>query len=203
MTRRPRQLDPEERELWERVVRSTRALRAPTRPGASDPAGFDPSAPAPPAAEKQMGPTPTATPIAPFRIGASAPGTPHPARDHETAPPLRMDRRRFLSMTRGRSTPEARLDLHGLTLAEAHDDLARFLMRCHAAERRLVLVITGKGSGRGRAGPYDPSPGVLRRHVPHWLALPPLDRIVLQTAEAHQRHGGAGALYVYLARRTG
>jgi DNA-nicking Smr family endonuclease len=112
-----------------------------------------------------------------------------------------MDRRRFLAMTRGRSTPEARIDLHGMTLAEAHDELARFLLRCHAAERRLVLVITGKGGGRGRTGHYEPSAGVLRRHVPHWLALPPLDRLVLQTAEAHRSHGGAGALYVYLARR--
>ncbi|HMO09862.1 MAG TPA: Smr/MutS family protein, partial [Paracoccaceae bacterium] len=50
--------------------------------------------------------------------------------------------------------------------------------------------------GRGADGP-----GALRRQVPHWLRLPPLAQAVLQVTEAHARHGGAGALYVYLSRR--
>jgi DNA-nicking Smr family endonuclease len=36
--------------------------------------------------------------------------------------------------------------------------------------------------------------------VPHWLAAPPLNGRVLQVAPAHARHGGGGALYVYLRR---
>jgi DNA-nicking Smr family endonuclease len=36
--------------------------------------------------------------------------------------------------------------------------------------------------------------------VPHWLSLPPLRPCILQLAEAHLSHGGAGALYVYLRR---
>jgi DNA-nicking Smr family endonuclease len=37
--------------------------------------------------------------------------------------------------------------------------------------------------------------------VPGWLHLPPLGPAVLQVTEAHQRHGGSGAYYVYLRRR--
>jgi DNA-nicking Smr family endonuclease len=40
----------------------------------------------------------------------------------------------------------------------------------------------------------------LRHQVPHWLRLPPLSQAVQQVAEAHLKHGGAGALYVYLRR---
>jgi DNA-nicking Smr family endonuclease len=41
---------------------------------------------------------------------------------------------------------------------------------------------------------------VLRHQVPHWLNSMPLKPHVLQIAEAHVKHGGAGAYYVYLRR---
>ena len=43
--------------------------------------------------------------------------------------------------------------------------------------------------------------GILRHSLPHWLAAPPLSGRILQVAPAHQRHGGAGAFYVYLRRQ--
>lgn len=102
-------------------------------------------------------------------------------------------------MRRGRILPEARLDLHGMTAERAHAALTRFICAAHADGRRLVLVITGKGRGPDEAGlPYRP--GILRYSVPHWLATPPLARMVLEVVEAHRSHGGAGALYVYLRR---
>ena len=54
-----------------------------------------------------------------------------------------------------------------------------------------MLVITGKGGVEG---------GVLRRHVPFWLALPGLRAFVLAVEPAHIAHGGEGALYVRLRR---
>ncbi len=83
-----------------------------------------------------------------------------------------------------------------MTAATAHSALTAFLLRSHGEGKRLVLVITGKGrpDESGRVG-------VLRREVPHWLDRPPLRQLVLQTAPAHQRHGGSGALYVCLRRR--
>ena len=64
---------------------------------------------------------------------------------------------------------------------------------------RLLLVITGKGRPTEAAWPQRH--GILRHSVPHWLAAPPLAGRILQVAPAHQRHGGAGAYYVYLRRR--
>ena len=108
-----------------------------------------------------------------------------------------MDARSFGKMKRGKLVPEGRIDLHGMTLAEAHPALIGFILAAHAAGKRLVLVITGKG--RERDG--HNRNGVLRHQVPQWLTMAPIGQAVLQIAPAHLRHGGHGAYYVYLRRR--
>ena len=96
-------------------------------------------------------------------------------------------------LTRERDDLGPRLDLHGMTQDEARARLVGFLRRAHEDGWRAAMVITGKGS-RGD--------GVLRRYTPEWLAGPELRDIVAGVAEAHRRHGGEGALYVALKRRT-
>ena len=103
-------------------------------------------------------------------------------------------------MTRGKLVPESRIDLHGMTLGEAHPELVRFVLSAHGAGKRLVLVITGKGKERDDEGPIPRRVGVLRHQLPHWLSQAPLRGIVLQVTPAHYRHGGGGAFYVYLRR---
>ena len=63
-----------------------------------------------------------------------------------------------------------------------------------------MLVVTGKGKDRDDGGPIPVRLGVLRHNVPQWLSTPPLAQIVLQVTEAHLKHGGGGAYYVYLRR---
>lgn len=145
-------------------------------------------------------------PVRPFRMGEKA----QTVLGHDLSPsiserlsaaPLRMDAKAFARMNRGKLAPEARIDLHGLTLAEAQPELIRFVLNAHAQGMRLVLVITGKGRDRGEDhGPIPQRPGILRQQVPRWLHQPPLGPAVLQVAEAHLRHGGSGAYYVYLRR---
>ncbi|MBU0644998.1 MAG: Smr/MutS family protein [Alphaproteobacteria bacterium] len=115
--------------------------------------------------------------------------------------PLRMDRKHFAKMRKGKVSPEARIDLHGMTMAQAHPALTRFILTACAMDRRLVLVITGKGKHRDDEGPIPMRKGVLKHQVPHWLQTPPLREAVLQVAEAHLKHGGSGAYYVYLRRQ--
>ncbi|MEM8784861.1 MAG: Smr/MutS family protein, partial [Pseudomonadota bacterium] len=69
---------------------------------------------------------------------------------------------------------------------------------------KVVLVITGKGSApRQRADAFDltDQPGVLRREVPMWLGQSDLRPMIVGFEEADRRHGGTGALYVFLKRR--
>ncbi|MEM7075969.1 MAG: Smr/MutS family protein [Pseudomonadota bacterium] len=112
-----------------------------------------------------------------------------------------MDKKTFGKLKRGKVVPEARIDLHGMTLAQAQPALIGFTMRGHADGKRLLLVITGKGRAGQDDGPIPERRGLLRHAVPQWLAMPPLSSLVLQISEAHARHGGSGAFYVYLSRK--
>ena len=185
-----RKLTPEERELWQRVAATAQA-RHPDHPRKVE------------NHSKPKKPKPT---VKEFRIGQSVPEV---AFRKDLAPsladrlahaPVRMDRRAHQQMVRGKLKPEARIDLHGMTLAQAHPELIRFVSTAHSAGKRLVLVITGKGKRGPDDGPIPQRQGVLRHQVPQWLAQPPLGGLVLQVSEAHLRHGGSGAYYVYLRR---
>ena len=202
MTRRrpPRGLRAEEEALWRRVAETTQPLA-----GRPLPAALRPKAPAAPPPEAPP-PAPAAPEagfrIPPFRVGALRDSTvaPQPASPRGTAPA--MDARAYRRLTRGKLAPEARIDLHGMTLAQAQPALTAFLRGAQGRGLRLVLVITGKGRGGGAEGPLPYRPGALRHEVPLWLKRAPLAPMVLQVARAHPRHGGEGALYVYL-RRSG
>lgn len=189
MSRR-RSLRPEEEELWQAVARTAKPLKPAKARVVTEPKPTLTPAPERPA------PVPT------FRLGERAhgrdTGISMPAAP--SAPPLRMDAKAFSRMTKGKLAPEARIDLHGMTLAEAHPALTGFVLSAQAAGCRLVLVITGKGRPGSDDGPIPRRPGVLRHQVPLWLRQAPLGAVVQQVAEAHLRHGGGGALYVYLRR---
>ena len=114
--------------------------------------------------------------------------------------PVQMDYKSFKKMKRGKSTPEATFDLHGMTVAQAHSALIHFLMTSYTRNMRLVLVITGKGKFQKDTGPIPRQVGILRHQVPQWLRMPPLRDKVLQVTEAHGKHGGGGAYYVYLRK---
>ncbi len=107
-----------------------------------------------------------------------------------TAPGV--DKRTVARLRRGQLPIDARIDLHGLTQREAHRELAAFLEDSRDAQRRTVLVITGKGEG---------GQGVLREAVPRWINEAALRPLVLALAPAQPKDGGTGALYLLLRRR--
>ncbi|WP_458792120.1 Smr/MutS family protein [Yoonia sp. MH D7] len=188
--RRPRHLSAEERALWDRVADTARPLE-PARP--VEPAHVTKPVSRPVVREVD--------PIQHFMMGEKA----KHGRANDILPsmaarlthaPVQMDNKAYGKMTRGKLKPEARIDLHGLTMAEAHPDLIAFILGSHAIGRRLVLVITGKGKLRDDGGRL----GILRHQVPQWMALPPLSQAILQVTPAHLNHGGHGAYYVYLRR---
>jgi DNA-nicking Smr family endonuclease len=184
---RRRPLSAEERRLWAEVARSIAPLPGRVHPG-EDPV----PAPAPPPGpgdggqpSKQVGPQ-----LVPSE-------RPRPA-----LPPLApLETKTIRALSRGRMRPDSVIDLHGLTQADAHSALLGFLARSQAAGHRLVLVVTGKG--RPSDSTRQSERGILRRMVPHWLAMPQARTFVVGWDEAGPRQGGAGALYVRLRRRGG
>lgn len=109
-------------------------------------------------------------------------------------------------LRKGAIEPDARLDLHGLSEESAHRALTVFLRSAFSRGTRLALVVTGKGlKSSAPEVPFDlelgrRARGVLKTMVPRWLAEPDLLRFVADVRTAHRRHGGSGALYVYLRK---
>ncbi len=110
-------------------------------------------------------------------------------------------------LRKGALDPEARIDLHGMTEAMAHNALLSFLRTARRGGVRLVLVITGKGvRAQDPYAPFDlegesRARGVLKLMVPRWLREPDFAELIADHRSAHIRHGGSGALYVYLKKK--
>lgn len=184
-----RNLSKEERSLWESVAKTMTAIEKVEK---VDPQDFL-SKPKTAARRPQK--------FESFSVGETAKETLPRVGSHLPTTPLNMDAKSFGRMKRGKLSPEGRIDLHGMTVAEAHRELTEFILDASAAGKRLVLVITGKGLVRDDYSPIPIQRGVLRTQVPQWLTLAPLRSHVLQVTPAHVRHGGEGALYIYLRRR--
>ena len=202
MSRR-RKLRPDEKELWDKVAGSTERMH-PEKRVLARPEKKLAKAPVPEAQPKGRAEAERA--LQPFRLGEKARGRSGghdvlpPLHDRLHQAPLRMDKKTHGRMTRGKLAPEARIDLHGMTVDRAHQALMAFMLRAVQNEHRLVLVITGKGRRPEEDGPIPVRHGILKHQLPHWLSTPPLAQIVLQVTAAHRSHGGTGAFYVYLRR---
>jgi DNA-nicking Smr family endonuclease len=103
------------------------------------------------------------------------------------------------ALSRGKRSPEAKLDLHGMTLSAAEQAVAEFLAQSRERGRRIVLIVTGKGlrldGGRVLGGR-------IRAEFLGWLDRADNRARVAGVRAAHVRHGGSGAFYVLLRRRT-
>ena len=125
-------------------------------------------------------------------------------KDPKKAPPRSggLDGNTAEKLKRGQLVPGARIDLHGMTESAAHGALLSFLARARARHVRLVLIVTGVGNPRPDEGAdWMRTPhGVLKEMVPRWLNEREFAALVAGSAPAHRRHGGNGALYVYLRK---
>ena len=61
------------------------------------------------------------------------------------AVPQVFDREVDRELAKGKRTPEAKLDLHGMTLAAAERAVTAFIAESSEQNRRVVLIVTGKG----------------------------------------------------------
>ncbi len=164
-------------DLWRYVTRNVTAYR-PQRHPAPDSAA--PQTDPPPIQDREadfsaLSPPPARRAALPLKLGAVA----------------AMDKRTGQRFKRGEMAIDGRIDLHGLTLDQAHGALGSFIRRAHARGDRCVIVVTGKGEKGG---------GRIRREAPEWLNRPDLRPLILAVTEARRQHGGGGALYVLLKR---
>lgn len=212
MSRRGKGLSEQDRALWNRVARTANPL--PGRMASLLEAQADQETP--PAPER--GPAKSKPPVEPqqekglsravraalaarFANGASAGNASHhpkdlPGNNRPSRSPHPIERPVHKKLSKGRLKLDARIDLHGLDLARAHDELLSFLSLARVSGQRHVLVITGKGASFG-------SEGAIKRAVPQWLAKPAFAILISGYETAGRGHGGEGALYIRLRKPAG
>ena len=198
-SRRRRKLAPEEQRLWQQVAATADPLHKPTR------TKLEPSEDLAEAVRKAI---PKAEPdfrqaTAPLP-SVTAPKVTFSLAEAEVRPVSRaepgLDRRTADRIRKGTRQPEAKIDLHGMRAERAHRACLTFLGDALSRGLRMVLVITGKG--RQESDEFMRSGrGVLRESLPGWLRASPMGGSIVGIYQAHPRHGGAGAFYVYLKRR--
>ncbi|MDD2867098.1 Smr/MutS family protein [Neomegalonema sp.] len=211
MRRKGRITTEEELQLWRAAMRDAEPLARRRRSAAPEEPPPEPRRPEPPVSRPDLLPLPDFSAL--FGAGPKAPPAsaepPFPRRTVVARPfvePLGprtpgLDRRTAQRLMKGEKRPEGRLDLHGLTLDHAHLELTLFILAARRAGKRMVLVVTGKGGDyQARALGREAQPGTLREAAPRWLDSPQLKPHVGGVYPAHDRHGGAGALYVYLRK---
>lgn len=202
--KRTRGLSAEDRKIWDEVRRSVTPLSPQRKKTVTETPNPKPKISAGPSPALTSSPEPPVPkPVIRPKAAPTVKLDRAPSLTEQLdAAPRRMDRKAFLRLKRGKTPPEATIDLHGMTLAQAHPALTRFLLDARTRGFRTVLVITGKGRASRDEGPIPERRGVLKHQVPQWLSSAPLAAIVQQVTEAHLRHGGSGAYYVRL-RRSG
>jgi DNA-nicking Smr family endonuclease len=194
MTRK-RSLSEEESALWSAVTRAIKPLRK------RKPRAQESTAPASKAeAKTALKPPPKF--VKPAWAQAKPPAAKPAAAVRPAAPPLApLGKRMRAKLGRGAEQIDARIDLHGMTQADAHAALSHFLRRAQHDGARVVLVITGKGVRPG-SDPHAER-GVLKRQVPHWLESSEMRSFIVGYESAGIGHGGSGALYVRVRRARG
>ena len=88
-------------------------------------------------------------------------------------------------LRQGKLPIAACLDLHGMTILEANENLQKFLFMCQQNELRHVLIIHGKGSG------------ILKSAINTWLRS---YSDTLAFCSAQPKDGGLGAIYLLLSK---
>lgn len=178
MARGWRELSPDDLKAWRYVTRSVAPLREmPRHPSTEEP-------------DDQPRPHRQAAPIPADARPQAARRAPAALKLGATAD---IDRRTAQRFTRGEMAVDGRIDLHGLTLDEAHGALTAFIRGAAGRGARCVVVVTGKGKGE--------SIGRIRAEAPHWLNQAALRPLILAVSQARAPHGGTGALYVLLKRK--
>ncbi len=96
-----------------------------------------------------------------------------------------------------------KLDLHGMSLNDANNEVKRFITECKYKGYKKILIITGKGlRSKKYKDPYVSEKGsILKNSVPDYiLNNPTLLSMVEKISSAERKDGGDGAIYVFLKK---
>ena len=109
-----------------------------------------------------------------------------------------IEKNKLRRIKNGKITIEGTLDLHGLSLKEAESRLMLYVGDGLRQKKRLLLIITGKGS--------NSKPNIhgktltIKSELKNWLSDSFYSDKVQYISKALDRHGGEGAYYFFLKK---
>ena len=95
------------------------------------------------------------------------------------------------------------IDLHGYTLAEANDEIEKFILKSFEEKINKLIIVTGKGiHSNVDKDPYvSKDLSILKYSVPEFVKKKPeLMSKILDIKDADIKDGGSGAFYIYLKK---
>ncbi|MBT4879561.1 MAG: hypothetical protein HOI80_04095 [Alphaproteobacteria bacterium] len=112
-----------------------------------------------------------------------------PSKRHERASSFAINTHTLRQLKRGKLSFDAQLDLHGMTQDAAFRMLLDFVERAYQQQKRVLLIITGKGAG------------ILQKSLPLWLEDSRFSGKIVGVRTSYQQDGGSGAYYVILKKK--
>ena len=117
-----------------------------------------------------------------------------------TSPKAEIDieKNKLRRIKNGKITIDRTIDLHGFSLKEAEARLLQFVGESFQLRKRLLLIITGKGS--------NSKPNIhgktktIKSEINNWLSDHFYNDKVQYISKALDRHGGEGAFYFFLKK---
>ena len=98
----------------------------------------------------------------------------------------------------GKIIIEGTLDLHGLSLKEAEERLQLFVGESFQLNKRLLLIITGKGRN-SKPNIYGKTL-TIKSEINNWISKDFYRNKVQYISKALDKHGGSGAYYFFLVK---
>ena len=113
--------------------------------------------------------------------------------------PSILEKNTLRKIKRGKIVINSTLDLHGYTVSESKEKVIKFILDNFTKQKRLLLIITGKGTRLPTSGGWK-GLGKLKKNVPIWLRSVELSQYILWHDYAAPEKGGEGAIMVYLKK---
>ena len=110
-----------------------------------------------------------------------------------------IDKNLIRKIKKGTIKIEGELDLHGQTLEESKRLSTDFIRINFKYQRRLLLIITGKGKRLGIEEGWK-GIGVLKESLPKWISTSNISKFIIWFDKAPANKGGDGAMLVYLKK---
>ena len=104
---------------------------------------------------------------------------------------IALSKKNIRNFSKGNVFIENKLDLHGFNLVEAKNLLEKFINQAVKNNKRLILVITGKGKE---------GEGIIKNNIVSWLNAKDIRNKILAVNYASKKHGGSGAIYILLRK---